>query len=294
MSARVYPTRSYAEPTVIEEPSPPDRPCPLCGGEQRAVWLDAPSVWRHVSCGGCGLVYVSPLPASLGALNEGIYGHASSERASPGRGRLPRRHRRELAFLGRRRGSGALLDVGCGAGRFLLAADRLGWTVAGVDLAEQSARAAVEAGLDVRCAALADAGFEEGRFDAVRLNQVIEHAVDPLGLLRAVALVTKPGGVLSLATPNVTSVSARRLGVRWQHLGRDGNGHVALFSRETLAGALSAAGFRPLAWKTIGLRLQPRRPGLAGRLVRVSARVLTPLAEATGRGGRLHVFAERL
>jgi SAM-dependent methyltransferase len=194
----------------------------------------------------------------------------------------------------RRCPQGALLDVGCGAGRFLLAARERGWRVAGVELCESSACTAQEAGLDVRHAGLADAGFEEQSFEAARLNQVIEHVPDALSLLRDVARVLKPGGILSLATPNVSSLSARLLGPSWNHLGSEANGHVVLFSRHTLTRALQEAGFRPLRWKTIGLRLRPRAPGLTGRLARVSARILTPLAEAAGQGGRVHVFAERL
>jgi SAM-dependent methyltransferase len=163
-----------------------------------------------------------------------------------------------------------------------------------VDVAEANATAAQGAGLNVRGSLLADAGFEPGRFSAVRVNQVIEHATDPLGLLRDVARVLTPGGVLSLATPNVESLTAKRLGERWHHLGHDGNAHVVLFSRDTLTRALGDTGFKPLRWQTFGLRLKVKTPGTAGRFWRTAARALTPFAEAAGRGGRIHVFAERL
>ncbi|MBL4844726.1 MAG: class I SAM-dependent methyltransferase [Planctomycetes bacterium] len=232
---------------------------------------------------------MSPLPPGLQDLNAGIYGHAPSD-PTPTR-RLPRRHLRELAYLSRQKGS--LLDVGCGAGRFLLAARERGWRVAGVDLSESNARAGQATGLDVRSAALADAGFEEQSFDAARLNQVIEHVPEPLDLLRDVAKVLRPGGLLSLATPNIASLSARFLGAQWNHLGSELNGHLVLFSRATLTRALVEAGFRPLRWKTIGLRLRPRSSGVRDRVTRLTARLLTPLAQAAGEGGRLHVFAER-
>lgn len=268
-----------------------DRPCPLCCGDRRETRYSAPPLWRHVACLDCGLVYVSPLPDDLSEMNTETYGHTPG--GPPGsQGRIPRRHHRELKFLGRK-GTGALLDVGCGTGKFLLAAKQRGWKVAGVDLAEANAVAAQEAGLDVRAALLADAAFEPESFSAARVNQVIEHATNPLGLLRDVARVLRPGGVLSLATSNIESLTAKQLGKRWHHLGQEGNAHVVLFSRRTLARALEETGFKPLRWQTIGLRLKVRTPGLAGRFWRTAARALTPLAEAAGRGGRIHVFAER-
>jgi 2-polyprenyl-3-methyl-5-hydroxy-6-metoxy-1,4-benzoquinol methylase len=226
----------------------------------------------------------------LGDLNAGLYGHAPTDAPNSPK-RLPGRHRRELAFMRRYQGEGGLLDVGCGTGRFLIAARNRGWRVAGVDLSEANALAAQGVGLDVRGTTLSGAGFTAASFDAARLNSVIEHLPEPLELLSDIARVVRPGGVLSLSTPNVTSTSARLLGADWHQLGREGNAHVVFFSRTTLTRALEETGFRPIKWKTTGLRLRPRARDTI--LARRAAQVLQPFVGLAGKGSRLHVFAER-
>ena len=53
-----------------------------------------------------------------------------------------------------------------------------------------------------------------GAFDAVLFCEIIEHLlVDPAAVLREIKRVLRPGGVLVLATPNVSSLEnvARRV-----------------------------------------------------------------------------------
>jgi 2-polyprenyl-3-methyl-5-hydroxy-6-metoxy-1,4-benzoquinol methylase len=213
------------------------------------------------------------------------------------RNRPAKKYRDELRFMEPYRRSGGLLDVGCGDGRFLLAAQGRGWNVSGIEIAEENALLCRDVfRLDVHAVTLEEASFDDGRFDVVRLNQVIEHVPSPLDLLREIKRVLRPGGLLSLATVNIESFSYYNLGQGWSYLGDPANEHICFFSRETLDRALSAVDLKSLKWKTKGFRL--RNPGskkgnMTGRGIRILEKALSPLASWTGRGGRIHVFAER-
>lgn len=106
--------------------------------------------------------------------------------------------------------AGTVLDVGCGEGFALAWFEANGWTVqgidhstAGLDEMHPSLLSRVEAGdifaiLDNR---IADAK----RYDVVWLTNVLEHVIDPVGLLVALRQLVSPGGVLVVTVPNDNS-----------------------------------------------------------------------------------------
>jgi 2-polyprenyl-3-methyl-5-hydroxy-6-metoxy-1,4-benzoquinol methylase len=98
---------------------------------------------------------------------------------------------------------GRLVDVGCGYGSFLLTAKERGWEACGVDISEHAASvASKKAGVEVKAGTLDEAGFADAEFDAVALNDSLEHFADPDAQLRQVSRILKPGGSLFLNTPN--------------------------------------------------------------------------------------------
>lgn len=106
---------------------------------------------------------------------------------------------------------GRALDCGCGAGdnaRLLRAA---GWQVTGVtrDSAELAA-AAVECE-QVELADLAD-GLRfaaDASYDLVVLSHILEHLVEPAGLLAEAQRVLAPGGRIAVALPNIAHYRER-------------------------------------------------------------------------------------
>jgi SAM-dependent methyltransferase len=112
-----------------------------------------------------------------------------------------------LALLPERRGA-SMLDLGTSDGAFTVrVADRLGaGRVAGVELIEHHARAARARGLDVRTADL-DEGipFEDGEFEVVHANQVIEHVRRTDVFLRELRRVLAPDGFACVSTNNLAS-----------------------------------------------------------------------------------------
>ncbi len=99
-----------------------------------------------------------------------------------------------------------LLDVGCGPGTITLDLARIvsPGTVVGVDAVDailDGARAeATAAGADNVIFRVADGmalPFEDASFDVVHAHQVLQHVPDPVGMLREMRRVCRPGGVVA-------------------------------------------------------------------------------------------------
>ena len=110
-------------------------------------------------------------------------------------------------FAGRR-----ALDVGCGAGLLAEPLARLGAAVTGIDAAPELADAArthAAAGglaIDYRVGGPEGLGADE-RFDLVTCMEVVEHADDQPGFVRALARAVAADGLLVMSTPNRTALS---------------------------------------------------------------------------------------
>ncbi len=80
-----------------------------------------------------------------------------------------------------------------------------------------------------------------GTYDVVSAIEVIEHIPDPVAALRMIRTLLKPGGLLFLTTGNAEPYRNKLLG--WSYVIPEI--HVSFFEPDTLARALTLAGFRP-------------------------------------------------
>lgn len=135
----------------------------------------------------------------------------------------------------------SVLDVGCGSGSFLAVARQLGWMVHGIDPDPQARASADALGLPVTDDTLAELAEKGRQYDVITLSHVIEHVHRPVDTLRQCHALLKPGGRIWLETPNIGSRGYRRFGRYWR--GIEAPRHLVLFTRQSLAGALEAAGF---------------------------------------------------
>lgn len=133
-----------------------------------------------------------------------------------------------------------LLDVGCGNGDYLANAADAGWQVVGIDADPAAVAVATQRGLDARLGGIELFAEQSSCFDAITLSHVLEHLHDPVGLLRAVHRLLKPGGVVFIDTPNIQSRGARRWGADWR--GLETPRHLVIFSRAALVDRLQAVG----------------------------------------------------
>src|SRR5439155_2849257 len=218
-------------------------PCNYCGGDDAAVVFEAgvAQVNRIVRCRRCGLMYANPRSRVPDCVAIEQYDPAFDRQVRTNA--RPRFEKERLqvrdyadtrAFLNRlypRRGQ--LVEVGCGMGFLLAEFRRDGWDVLGVEPNRGFCDfAAEEHGLRAVPATLEDAGLPAESADVVVLLHVIEHVPDPLGTLRAIHRVLKPGGHLVLETPRYDSLMFRLIGRRERSVSCDG--HIYFFTSDAL------------------------------------------------------------
>lgn len=211
--------------------------CNLCGGTDTRPFKRKGG-FSVVSCTRCALVYVSPRldPQRLVAHYNGdessrIQYYLDAEPAD--RRSFAEVLDRAQALVG---GTGDLMDVGTNVGTCLALARERGWRGRGIELNAEAARHCREVrGLDVHTGTLDDAPFAPGSFDAVLMGDVIEHLGDPLGAVRQVTALLRPGGVLLVSTPDITHWAARALQVKPVE-------HIYYFTPATIAELMARAG----------------------------------------------------
>lgn len=140
-------------------------------------------------------------------------------------------------------GNKSLLDFGSGAGRWSIAAHQAGFHVTAYE--PSSSRQEKIGGIEV----VGTLSAIEGRlFDAINLEQVLEHVPDPKAELRALKPFCHPDTVLRISVPDV-----ERLGDKlWQGFPFDGKAmhilspyeHLHGFKRSSLKALLREAGLR--------------------------------------------------
>jgi len=194
-----------------------DRPCPTCGSNDARHELDKDHM-RLVRCRRCDLVYVTP------TFDEAHYKtvYASAEYQEIVRDLGIKSHQYRVERFGRERVAlmaphltterPRYLDVGCSTGFVVEAARDAGWDAIGIDLNPSAIEFGRTRGLDLRAAALEDAGFANATFDVVSLFDVLEHLLDPVDTLRACTRLLRRGGIVFLYVPNYDSASRLLMG----------------------------------------------------------------------------------
>jgi 2-polyprenyl-3-methyl-5-hydroxy-6-metoxy-1,4-benzoquinol methylase len=113
----------------------------------------------------------------------------------------------------------SFLDVGCGMGANLLAAQRLGFEVLGFEPSKDHARVAIDHfALPVITEYFSPDRTGGRKFDFIMLSHVIEHIFDPKKFISDLVGILKPGGALVVVTPNSDSLIARVTGAQWPML----------------------------------------------------------------------------
>ncbi|MDH7513980.1 MAG: class I SAM-dependent methyltransferase [Clostridiales bacterium] len=231
-------------------------PCNLCQSEQWKTIL-AKFGLSIVRCRRCGLVYASPrlIESELRKRYGAAYFFGEylpvfrADAFSYSLDVIKDHYSLHLSILGKYFLPGKrLLDIGCGAGFFLKAAELAGWSVAGTETSEAAsdyARAVTK--VKVFYGKLEEIRLAPESFDAVTMLDILEHLPDPMGTLKEVHRVLKKGGILIVNTPDYQSLSRVFLGKGWAVLSPVE--HLFYFNEKTLRRALEQAGFR-----VIGLR----------------------------------------
>jgi ubiquinone/menaquinone biosynthesis C-methylase UbiE len=164
--------------------------------------------------------------------------------------------RRRALLLGAVRPGERVLDLGCGAGRFVAALRDAGADPVGVELAEaalERARRNVP-GADLRLVAPdGSLPLGHGEVDVVWCSEVLEHVPDTIAFLTEARRVLKRGGRLLVTVPDHgrakrTLLALAHYDAHYDPLGQ----HVRFYTRRSLTRALHATGFEDVALKALG------------------------------------------
>jgi SAM-dependent methyltransferase len=142
------------------------------------------------------------------------YDQWHEEHARPSSPKEERFHAWLLDLLGTP--DGRLLDVACGAGRFLSRAGERGFDVAGVDISQVAIDAARTSlpGADLRVAAAEELPFEDKVFAALTCIGSLEHVPDPDAAVAEMARVLADRGRAVIFVPNLFFLGHVYFGIR--------------------------------------------------------------------------------
>jgi len=115
--------------------------------------------------------------------------------------------------------NGRLLDIGCGAGNFLVNVKKLGYDVYGIDPSPIAVRVAKDQGLKNVYQGILEAGqFEKSFFDIITMFHVFEHIINPRDTISEIKKILKPDGLLIISVPNFSSLGSKIFGKYWAGL----------------------------------------------------------------------------
>ena len=208
-------------------------------------------------CASCGFEQIAPAP-SLQELEE-LYGALYFQKAKytdPKAIELEYKRRHKLiARAGFKKGD-RLLEIGCGAGQFIMTCvDEYDWH--GMDFSPEGIEEAHNRLPQLNADRLKAAPIEEytpdlsdGLFDGVVVFDTIEHVYEAQVMLERAANWLKPGGKMIVTTPDIGARFARLLGRRWPFMTPPE--HLSFFTRPSMAAALARVGLKTIYSRSLG------------------------------------------
>jgi len=187
------------------------KPCALCGSEDFRLLKKAS--YDFVQCRNCGLYFVDPFPVFDKQEQEAFYSNydfnqayiqAFSDYEEEFKLSLKQKLKVASAFTenlipGNKT---RLLDIGCGGGLYVKAAEELGLMGFGVDIDKGSCQFGRSKGLKIFEGELSEADFPNEYFDIILIKQVLEHIHSPVDFMTEVHRVMGKGGVSIVDVPN--------------------------------------------------------------------------------------------
>lgn len=147
---------------------------------------------------------------------------------------------------------GRLLDIGCAAGFLLKIAEEKGWEAYGLEISEYIANYGIkELGVKIYQNDLLEKKFDDNFFDVVVLWDVIEHLIDLQSYFKEIYRILKKDGIVSIITPDVSSIPAKLLGKKWVEFKKPKE-HIYFFSKKILIKFLQKNSFVAIKSKMVG------------------------------------------
>ena len=203
---------------------------------------------------------------------------------------------------------GVMLDVGCGAGHYLVEMREKGWQVFGSELNRAATEAGRKANLDIRPGELTQSGFELKNFDFIRANHSFEHVPNPDIVLQQMHRLLKDDGRVFIGIPNFGGLFPKIFGKYWWNFGLPV--HTFNYTESGITAIMTRNGFKVeriihnsdysgltgslqiLANAHLGIK---RSDGwvLRNRFLRIPAHYLAKLTDMLGAGDCIEVIASK-
>lgn len=246
--------------TIAAPPSPSimeSIACYYCGGTSSTEFIIAqddltgkPGDFRFVTCDSCDLVFQNPrvdVQHIKDYYDDEYIAHRKKKDwgiLTPFYNRAMDKHDREKLKLVNQYVSlgqhSSVLDVGCGAGTFLLKIKECYEAkVTGVDFKDLSSLPGFEQ-IDFRCGLFYELEFAADRFDLITMWHFLEHDYDPLRTLAVAKDLLTDDGRLVIEVPRLDCVSFRLFRDRWP--GLQAPQHTVLYDRKMLTRFIEKAG----------------------------------------------------
>ena len=248
--------------------------CPNCNSKRISIWTKGTDILHKVTtqefvysiCESCILTFqsVRPIESDISIFYTENYDPYTLEVSSLGHtnsiltvGQLKLRFFRKINhYLNKiikdtcyteidnyytpKRSSMTFLDFGCGSDSFLNKARDKGWQTIGMDFIEQPLLTVKNSGHRAILYSSENAWdeIEDNSIDMIRVNHVLEHLYQPQNVLSRLFQKLKAGGVLHIAIPNPSGMSAKKYKRNWR--GLDCPRHIMLYPPELLEDILKA------------------------------------------------------
>jgi SAM-dependent methyltransferase len=231
--------------------------CAVCGSDSRGV--GEKNGYKLYICRNCTLTFIYPVPDLNSVYNEGYFTGASTHMGyanyDADKEPMVPTFEKYLKRIKALTPGKKLLDVGAATGFFLAIARRFGFEVYGVEISSYAAERSRKKGIPTIAGTLEDVP-NEPKFNVLTMFDVIEHVENPLTLcVRANTLLEKDG-ILVINTPDIGSVYARILGLRWNLIIPPE--HLFYFNNRSMKILLDKTGFELVSISRIGKRFSPQ------------------------------------
>lgn len=241
------------------------RNCPLCNSASlNGFAIDTKRKGPHISrvqCNSCKLVFANPMADQKELLDyyqnyyekdlyEAInYKEIVLKLFKHIRTLSEADLKKEAKYFRELREESTFLDIGCGLGLGLAYANQLNCKLYATEF-DSGALEFVKNHFQVETfqGDIWEANYPSGFFDFIHISHVIEHVLDPRAYLKEMKRILKPGGILAIGTPDISSkmYTLHRLVNLFQLKIPDvidGLEHTFIFPKNTLANLCLQEGF---------------------------------------------------
>ena len=206
-----------------------EHPCGYCKARNSSARYPTSDIFGNEymihRCDACKAFFLTPYPTAdelAKAYDDSYYGEGDEKFDEGWIERILDHFRGRRADIFKRslKGSGRVLDIGCGNGKFLdMVQERGDFEIHGIEMPGGSAeRARQIPNLQLRVGSLQATDHESDSFDAISLFHVFEHLTEPKETLEIISRILKKDGVLIMSFPNIDSWQSRIFKGKWLHI----------------------------------------------------------------------------